>query len=337
MNDLIIEKSTIHEWAMKTAQAFQDIQSFEDIERLFLRDQGLSGNTYSAYRASVQSCYTHLAGLHPLQWTPPEIESYYDHERKRNGIATASLRISGLKNFCKTIQARLPFWPNPFDVMSEKTKRKLSTPPKPTQKAALYGAELRAVLAELAANTTLKGEQNRAIILTLVTTGLRAQELCDLNGSSLEHDPDSDIWYLAGVGKGSKPYRQEIHPDAVSGILGAFRRRMNRDPRPDDPLFISLESYNGKKPERLTKQVLWIRLRAIGDDLKARGIIRREIEFSAHLFRRTYLTLLSKAGMSLRALQGISRHASIEVLAKHYVDDRESPRPYLDQILKEAV
>lgn len=333
MSGELITQQSMFQWAADTMRQFSEIRTFQDIERVFLRDQGLSGNTYAAYAASVKSCYTFLDGKHPLQWTPGELEAFYDDERRRNGISTALLRMAGLKNFTKTIQAKLPFWPNPFDIMNEATKRKLATPARAQQKSALYGEELRAVLAHLKGDLTLKGKQNLAIVLTLFSTGLRAQELCDLTGSSLEHDTDTDKWTLRGIGKGSKPYSQEIHPEAVAALLDAFQAQFGRKPRADDALFTSLESYKGKKPSRLTKAVLWIRLHDIGETLKAAGSIRREIEFSAHLFRRSYLTLLSKAGMSLRAIQGISRHANIETLAKHYVDDTVSSKTYLDKIM----
>ncbi len=38
--------------------------------------------------------------------------------------------------------------------------------------------------------------------------------------------------------------------------------------------------------------------------------------------------------MKLKALQQNTRHANIETLAKHYVDDTESASPYFDKILK---
>jgi integrase len=188
------------------------------------------------------------------------------------------------------------------------------------------------VLAYLAKDKSQKGLQNRAIVLTLFTTGLRAQELCDLTWDNLHHDTDRDKWYLTGIGKGSKPFNQEVHPDAVQAILDAFLGKFKAMPS-DGPIFTSLSNYPGKKPSKLSKAVLWLRLKDIGDALKDAKVIRQDIEFSAHLFRRSYLTLLAKSGMNLRAIQGISRHASIETLAKHYIDDTESPRAYLDKIM----
>ena len=334
MQSLTVSKA--REWAEKTVAKFSEIESFADLERLFLRGQGLSANSYKSYLQAVKGLYEHSGGLHPLQWTPADVEAYYDALRAATSVNTAYLRMAGLRNFCKTVQAQVPFWESPFDVMGEKLKAKLATTEQGQQKAALYGAEFRAVLEHLKTDRSLKGLQNRALVLTLATTGLRAAELCSLNRESLEHDTDDNRWYTSGIGKGNKPFHCEIHPDAVEAIFVAFRRQFRRDPRPEERLFWTTPNYKGKKPTPMTKATLWVRLRDIGTLLKREGAIRQHVQFSAHLFRRTYLTLLSKEGMSVRALQQHSRHSSVETLMKHYVDDRESTRSYLDRIMGAA-
>ena len=99
-------------------------------------------------------------------------------------------------------------------------------------------------------------------------------------------------------------------------------------------MFHSLESYKGKRPAPLSRAVLWRRLSDIGKEVKKQGIIKRDLQFSPHLFRRTFATLLYKAGMDLKALQGATRHASIETLAKHYVDSQSETSPYFEKILE---
>lgn len=332
MNDLV----SLQNKAFEAIKKFQEINSFQDLELWLLNGRGLSQNTYKTYLEAVKQFYNYYEGLHPLQWTPAHIEKFYDHVRERNGISTASLRISGIKKICSNIKEQLPFWDNPFDIMPESVQSKLKTTEKGKKKKALYKRELQAVIDHLKADPTLKGKQNLAMILTLVTTGLRAAELCELHYGSIEHDPDSDIWYLTGIGKGNKPFHVEVHPDAVRAAHDAFKARFKRDWKQGDYLFYSLENYHGKPPARINKSTLWVRLRDIGNQLKEKGLIRQDIEFSAHLFRRTFLTLLSKEGMRTVALQQHSRHSSTDTLERHYVDDTESTRPYLDKILGAA-
>lgn len=62
------------------------------------------------------------------------------------------------------------------------------------------------------------------------------------------------------------------------------------------PVFLTIESRRSSVRGRLRKSTLWVRLNTIGEDLKPQGVVRQSIEFSAHLFRRSFLTQLSKAG-----------------------------------------
>lgn len=66
--------------------------------------------------------------------------------------------------------------------------------------------------------------------------------------------------------------------------------------------------------------------------MKDAGLINRKIEWSAHLFRRTLATLLFELGMDMKALQLATRHASIETLAKHYLDSAEATPGRFDEI-----
>lgn len=44
--------------------------------------------------------------------------------------------------------------------------------------------------------------------------------------------------------------------------------------------------------------------------------------------------MLYKSGMGLKTIQGKTRHASLEVLTKHYIDDEEPASGYLAKALE---
>ena len=71
----------------------------------------------------------------------------------------------------------------------------------------------------------------------------------------------------------------------------------------------------------------------IGAAAREERIIKRELQFSPHLFRRTHASVLNKASMKLKAIMEKTRHSNIEVLAKHYIDDSEPATPYFDKVL----
>ena len=322
MTDLVKIQSAV----LDRLKQLLEIESFEDVERLLLRGQGLSPNSYRTYLQAVRQMYDYTEGLNPLQWSVADIEGFYDSVVERTSHNTAYNRIAGLKNFCKQISHTIPGWENPFDAMNEALRKKLATNLKAETKTALTRKEISSLMALLNEDTSLKGLQNRALVLTLLTTGLRAAEACSLTYESLEHDSDADIWTLTGIGKGMKPFCVEIHPDAVKAIRKAFRAMHKRSLKPGDHLLYTTRG-------RMKKPAMWTRLRDLGDILKTRGEVRQSVEFSAHLFRRTFLTQLSKLGMGVRAIQHHSRHSNVETLMDHYIDDTESTRPYLDKLL----
>ena len=47
---------------VKALEAFENIKDFEDVERVFLRGQGLSPNTYRTYRQAIKTFYEWTKG-----------------------------------------------------------------------------------------------------------------------------------------------------------------------------------------------------------------------------------------------------------------------------------
>ena len=78
---------------------------------------------------------------------------------------------------------------------------------------------------------------------------------------------------------------------------------------------------------------LWRRIREIGQAAQEEEVIKRDLAFSPHLFRRSYATCLYKSGMGIKAIQEKTRHANIEVLVKHYIYDEEPAGPYFERML----
>jgi len=83
----------------------------------------------------------------------------------------------------------------------------------------------------------------------------------------------------------------------------------------------------------MTAHRLWVRISAIGAAAREAGIIKRDMQFSPHLYRRTYATLLYKSGMGLKGIQQKTRHASIEILTRHYIHDEEPASPYFERLI----
>ena len=214
--------------------------------------------------------------------------------------------------------------------MSDKLKKKLNATKKGNrQKPALTKTEANNMLTWLNGQDSVQGIENYAIIFMLLTSGLRADELCQLRWKDIEVLDGSFKAFFRG--KGNKDAEQELYAPAVEACRLYFRRAFNRDPDSEDNLFYTLER-RGHPARPVTPHLLWERSKRIGKGARDQNIIKRDIIFSPHLFRRTYATLLSKSGMKLKSIQLKTRHSNIETLTKHYIDDSEPARKYLDKV-----
>ena len=332
MNDLIIRSDmqrafpTMAAGLIRAQNIFEQIKSFEDVERLFLLGSGLSVNTYKNYLQSVKQFYRFTNGLNPLQVRPGDIEAFYDHIVKKVDRNTACLRIRGLKKFFAGIRNVIPIYTSPFEIMEPKLIKKLNRVKKGNRtKAALSKAEVNGLLAWLKKDQSITGLENYAITFMLVTSGLRAAELIQLKWRDLENF--EGVWTAKFIGKGDREAEQELYAPAVEACREYFVLQHSREPGPEDDLFYTYPE-GPRRSDRMSYNTLWHRISQIGKAAREKGIIKRDIQFSPHLFRRSYATLLYKSGMKLKAIQEKTRHASIEVLTKHYIHDNEPASPY---------
>lgn len=336
MNEIISSEkykglpSSLTEGLKKAQVVFDSISSFEDIERAFLKGAGLSPHTYRSYLTAVKLLYEHTGHKNPLQITPADIECFYDDMIARADRNTAGQRIAGLKKFFAGIRGVIPIYTSPFDLMNEKLTKKLNASKKGNRtKPALTKTEANSLLTWLNGQETIQGVENYAIIFMLITSGLRADELCQIRWKDIEVLDGSIKAFFTG--KGGTDAEQELYGPAVDACRVYFQKAFNRDPDPQDYIFLTLER-KGHPPRPATPHFLWERTKRIGKGAKEQGIIKRDIIFSPHLFRRSYATLLSKTGMKLKSIQLKTRHSNIETLTKHYIDDSEPARQYLDKL-----
>lgn len=227
----------------------------------------------------------------------------------------------------------VPGYISPFEVMEDRLTKKLNQTKKGNRtKKALNKGETRDLLAYLQGDQTVKGKANYSMVLMLLTSGLRAAEVCQLRWGDLEYE-EGGIWTASFIGKGGKEASQEIYAPALEAAKEFFRAQFKRDPEKEDYLFYSLPAYPGDQPRPMTPHRLWVRVRQLGEAAKEAGIIKRDLNFSPHLFRRSFATLLYKSGMKIKAIQEKTRHANIDVLMKHYIHDEDPASPYFEWLL----
>ena len=323
--------NTIRTDVLRGLQEIENVSSFADIERLFLRGVGHSNGTYKSYRSKVKIFYEFTNGLHPLCVKLADVEAFYDHRSEKVDRQTACNDIQALKSLFQGVERVVPGYKSIMekDSMPAKLWKKLNRSKDSGTKKALIRSEVIKVFEFLKQGESEREVEDHALFRVLYGTGLRAQEICNTTWGDIEFDEDEKTYYFNGIGKGSKAYHQEcVDPESVKAAERYFKVAHHRKPRPGDRVFWTVPAYHGDVRRPLEYHPMYIRVVNIGKALRAAGVIKRNLEFSPHLLRRSIITNLSKAGMRVKALQKFSRHASTDTLLKHYVDDEEPASKY---------
>lgn len=158
---------------------------------------------------------------------------------------------------------------------------------------ALTPDEIQRVLA------ACESDRDRAIVLTLLDSGLRASELCALDMADL--DMSSGALFVRH-GKGQKDRVSYIGPATRKQVLRYVRLERQSE---SDALFVSQ-----RDGERLTYYGLAQLLRRIR---KAAGVPK----LTAHAMRRTFALNALRAGMNIFVLAKLMGHADLTVLRQY--------------------
>jgi len=149
------------------------------------------------------------------------------------------------------------------------------------------------------ANTRPTGVRDRAILLLLTDTGIRASELCDLRIKHL----DMSNARVKVFGKGAK---ERILPVGRRTIKALWRYLSTRpDARPSDPLFVTSDELP------LTRRSLYQLIRRLGDRA---GIVPAA---HPHRFRHTFAINFLRNGGNAFSLQAMLGHSSLEMVYRY--------------------
>lgn len=153
------------------------------------------------------------------------------------------------------------------------------------------------LLAVLAADRSVEGRRDNAMLELLYAAGLRVSELVGLDVG----DVDPATATVRAFGKGGKERLVPLHEravSAVSGYLATARGKLAND-ESGDALFLN------RRGGRMTRQAFWLRLRA---SAVRSGV---GVHLTPHTLRHSFATHLLQGGANLRQVQEMLGHASI--------------------------
>jgi site-specific recombinase XerD len=257
-----------------------------------LRRRGMAERTRRAYGidASQLAVWCTASDLDPADVTPRVLRRYAQVlSERRAGPATTARKLAALRQLYRVLHEHGDVPANPADLVPA---------PKRTAKLprVLAPAQIAALLDRIPATTPLE-LRDRALFELAYACGLRAEELVDLDVTSVSFEDEE----LRVEGKGSKT---RMIP-AGEAALRAVSRWLERG-RP------ALQSGDGgealvlsKSGRRLSTSDVRRRLQAWARQAAIQGGI------SPHALRHSFATHLLDGGADLRSIQELLGHSSV--------------------------
>lgn len=284
--------------------------SLHEYESYLSLERGMSGNTCEAYVSDVCHLLEYLEeeGINPSEVSESDLHGFICTLRDLGIGARSQARIlSGIRSYYKFLKLAGIIENNPTDLLeSPRLGRHLPE--------VLSTEEIDMMIEQIPSDKD-ESLRNHAIIETLYGSGLRVSELTDARLSRLSFDDGC----LIVEGKGSKQRIVPVSPVAIDLIQEYLPQRARLNIKPDSQDIIFLNRRGGKMSRIM---VFYI----IRDLAAAAGILKT---VSPHTLRHSFATHLLEGGASLRVIQELLGHESLETTEIYVHLDRSRLRKEL--------
>lgn len=303
------------------------IRSF--FEQHLVAARGLSGHTVLAYRDAWKLFLRFLCkkarktttALALADITSETVRGFLQHleQERKNTIQTRNNRLAAIHAFFQYLATTDPrHLQQCQSILSVPFKRTAARVPEYLERD-----EVKAIFAQIKQNTAL-GQRDDALLRLLYNTGMRAQELVDLN---INHVRFSRPYYVRIHGKGQRERTCPLWAETIKALKRYLERRTVRL---DDtaPLFVNGEN------NRLTRfGVRYIVAHRVAEAAKVcPSLLTRKV--TPHTWRHTTATHLLQSNVDLSMIRSWLGHASIETTNTYVEIDLEMKRKTLQSCEK---
>lgn len=283
MNELQVKNNGLSELQMAIFEFLTDRKS-----------QNLSPKSIQFYKEKLLGFekYCRENGIHQvLDITPDLIRSFI------LDLQDTGHNSGGVHSYYRSIRAFLYFYWNEHEPVTKNPILKVKSPKCVNEPIQGIGVENVEKLVKECDSDTFFGLRDKTLLLLLLETGVRAQELLDINIEDIDFI-DSSI--LIRQGKGRKP-RNVFMGNSARRQLRKYLKSLNKD---KGALFLN------KEGERLKYGGLRevIRRLSIKAGLPEQGI---------HNFRRTFAIEQLRRGVDLYTISRLMGHTSLQVLSRY--------------------
>lgn len=295
----------IHKREMKTMETSMQLQkdtsiiknhTVIDLFDRFVSYLDASSGTIETYTKSLKLLINFFSfrGI-----TKPKREDILAYKEKLKISGHKPTTIQNYINACKVFfkwTAQEGYYPNIAEhIKGVKIDRE-------HKKDYLTSSQVKDVLKSIEKDNNIHGLRDYAIILLMVTGGLRTIEIARANIEDLRVLGNFTVLYLQGKGREEKTEYIKISVPVEKAIRMYLQFRGTTDET--EPLFTSL-SNNNRGKRLTTRSVSGI----VKDRLKNAGY--NSTRLTAHSLRHTAVTLSLLSGKDLSEVQQFARHANI--------------------------
>lgn len=256
-------------------------------------EKGLSENTVEAYLRDLLKFASFI--LRQYDVAPTKVEQYmverylgYLYEECKHSKTSQARELSGVKSFFNYLLLTDKIEQSPTEMISA-PKRTRHLP------EVLTVEEVERIINSIPIDTK-KGLRDRAMLELLYSCGLRVSELTSLRLSDLFFGEG----HIRIVGKGNKQRLVPIGSLARERIMLYLDCREPKSVKDKDILFLN------NRGKALTRVMVFYVIR---DAVERAGIDKT---VSPHIFRHSFATHLLAGGASIRQVQDMLGHESIE-------------------------
>jgi len=163
---------------------------------------------------------------------------------------------------------------------------------------------------------TLQGKRDYAILLLLLSTGLRKAEICNLKLRDLKTYRNQAVIDL--IGKGEKFRRIPIKNETLL-VIQDYLKASKNGVSPEHPMFYTLGKHGPYEQRGLTPKAVDCLVKSVAK----KALIRKRIH--PHVTRHTFATTLLDKGVDLKTVQGLLGHSHIRTTERylHTTEDKK--------------
>lgn len=285
--------------------------NLEDLFQQFIIFIDATPNTVRTYRGSLKQWFLYLR-QNQIGHPDSETVRQYRQELQNSGKKPTTVKnyIIAVKRFFEWTE-EAGFYPN---IAKYIKSGHLS---KNFKKDYLTSSQAKKILDEID-RSTLKGKRDYAMLVTMLTMGLRTIEITRANIEDIRTKGDATVLYVQGKGHEEKddlirmPYHVET---AIRDYLSVINIA-----NPSAPLFVSTSNHNhnGRMTTRSIRRIVKTAFISAGFNSP---------RLTAHSTRHTAATLSLLNGATLQQTQELLRHKNISTteIYAHNIDATTNP------------